>query len=59
MAVTDRADLARAHARMALHGLSHDAWGRYADEGSWDYRIVAPGFKYNLSDSPRRSGCTS
>lgn len=35
---------------MALHGLSSDAWGRYSGNGSWDYRIVAPGFKYNLTD---------
>jgi perosamine synthetase len=35
---------------MALHGLSHDAWGRYSGGGKWDYRILAPGFKYNLTD---------
>ena len=35
---------------MALHGLSSDAWQRYSGHGSWDYRIVAPGFKYNLTD---------
>jgi len=35
---------------MSLHGLSHDAWERYAAHGSWAYRIVATGFKYNLTD---------
>jgi len=30
--------------------MSHDAWKRYGDAGSWFYEIVAPGFKYNLSD---------
>ena len=35
---------------MSLHGLSHDAWGRYSGGGKWDYRILAPGFKYNLTD---------
>ena len=35
---------------MSLHGLSHDAWGRYSGGRSWDYRILAPGFKYNLTD---------
>jgi perosamine synthetase len=35
---------------MSLHGLSHDAWGRFSKGGSWDYRILAPGFKYNLTD---------
>ncbi len=35
---------------MSLHGLSHDAWGRYSGGGSWDYKIIAPGYKYNLTD---------
>ncbi|HXH37638.1 MAG TPA: DegT/DnrJ/EryC1/StrS aminotransferase family protein [Thermoanaerobaculia bacterium] len=35
---------------MSLHGISHDAWKRYTAEGSWRYEIVAPGFKYNLTD---------
>jgi perosamine synthetase len=35
---------------MSLHGLSQDAWGRYSGKGTWDYRIVAPGYKYNMTD---------
>ena len=35
---------------MSLHGLSHDAWKRYAGNSAWDYRIVAAGFKYNFTD---------
>jgi perosamine synthetase len=35
---------------MSLHGISRDAWKRYTGEGSWYYEIIAPGFKYNLSD---------
>lgn len=35
---------------MSLHGISKDAWKRYTAEGSWYYEILAPGFKYNLSD---------
>lgn len=49
MAVTNDERLAHRMRMMSLHGLSHDAWGRYSG-GSWDYRIVAPGFKYNLTD---------
>jgi perosamine synthetase len=49
MAVTDDAALAERMRLMSLHGLSRDAWDRYAG-GSWDYRIVAPGYKYNLTD---------
>jgi dTDP-4-amino-4,6-dideoxygalactose transaminase len=35
---------------MSLHGISHDAWKRYTAEGSWYYEIVAPGYKYNMTD---------
>lgn len=35
---------------MALHGISKDAWKRYTSEGSWYYEIVAPGYKYNMTD---------
>ncbi len=50
MAVTGDSTLADRMRLMSLHGLSKDAWGRYAGGGSWDYRILAPGFKYNLTD---------
>ena len=35
---------------MSLHGISHDAWKRYRAEGSWFYEVIAPGFKYNMTD---------
>jgi dTDP-4-amino-4,6-dideoxygalactose transaminase len=50
MAVTGHAGLAERIRRMSLHGLSHDAWGRYSSDGNWDYQITAPGYKYNLTD---------
>jgi perosamine synthetase len=50
MAVTSNAKLADRIRLMSLHGLSADAWGRYTSNGSWDYKIVAPGYKYNLTD---------
>jgi perosamine synthetase len=50
MAVTANGDLAARMRMMSLHGLSRDAWGRYSSGGTWDYRILAPGFKYNLTD---------
>lgn len=50
MAVTRDAELAERIRMMSLHGLSHDAWNRYTSKAGWDYRIVAPGFKYNLTD---------
>lgn len=50
MATTDDAGLAARMRSMSLHGLSHDAWRRYSGGGSWDYQIIAPGYKYNLTD---------
>jgi dTDP-4-amino-4,6-dideoxygalactose transaminase len=36
---------------MRLHGISRDAFDRFtAKTPSWYYEIVAPGFKYNLTD---------
>ena len=35
---------------MRLHGISKDAWMRYTARGNWYYEIIAPGFKYNLTD---------
>ena len=50
MAITDQPALAERMRQMSLHGLSHDAWKRFAGNHAWDYRIVAPGYKYNLTD---------
>lgn len=50
MAVTEDRALADRMRMMSLHGLSQDAWERYSGGKSWDYRIAAPGFKYNLTD---------
>ena len=50
MAVTERDELAERIRSLSLHGLSNDAWGRYTAKGAWDYRIIAAGYKYNLTD---------
>jgi dTDP-4-amino-4,6-dideoxygalactose transaminase len=50
MAATDDDRLADRMRVMSLHGISHDAWNRYSEAGSWYYEILAPGFKYNMSD---------
>jgi len=50
MACTQEAGLAERMRIMSLHGISRDAWKRYTAEGSWYYEIVAPGYKYNLTD---------
>lgn len=35
---------------LALHGLSRDAWKRYADAGFRHYQVVECGYKYNMMD---------
>jgi dTDP-4-amino-4,6-dideoxygalactose transaminase len=34
----------------SLHGMSRDAWTRYAEEGAWYYEVIRPGFKCNMTD---------
>ena len=36
---------------MRLHGIDRDIWNRFAtEEPSWEYDVVAPGYKYNMAD---------
>lgn len=50
MACTNSDDYADRMRIMSLHGISRDAWKRFMAEGSWYYEIIAPGYKYNLTD---------
>ena len=51
MLVMRDAALAQRARTMRLHGMSRDAFDRFtAKVPSWYYEIVAPGFKYNLTD---------
>jgi dTDP-4-amino-4,6-dideoxygalactose transaminase len=51
MVVTRSPQLAQRMRTMRLHGMSRDAFDRFtAKVPSWYYEIVAPGFKYNLTD---------
>jgi len=50
MVTTDNDEWAERIRVMSLHGISRDAWKRYTSEGNWYYEIVAPGYKYNLTD---------
>lgn len=50
MITTDDDALADRCRIMSLHGINRDAWKRYTSEGTWRYEIVAPGYKYNLTD---------
>jgi dTDP-4-amino-4,6-dideoxygalactose transaminase len=51
MVVTRDAALARRIQVMRLHGINRDAFDRFtAKVPSWYYEVIAPGFKYNLTD---------
>ena len=51
MVVTRSEALAQRMKTMRLHGMSRDAFDRFTSKvPSWYYEIVAPGFKYNLTD---------
>jgi dTDP-4-amino-4,6-dideoxygalactose transaminase len=51
MVVTRDAALAERIRTMRLHGMNRDAFDRFtAKVPSWYYEVVAPGFKYNLTD---------
>jgi dTDP-4-amino-4,6-dideoxygalactose transaminase len=50
MLTTNRPELEERARIMTLHGMNRDAWKRYDRGGSWYYEVVAPGYKYNLSD---------
>jgi dTDP-4-amino-4,6-dideoxygalactose transaminase len=50
MVVTNDEKLVENLRIMRLHGLSADAWKRFADDGYRHYEAVAPGFKYNMTD---------
>lgn len=51
MLVTRDPDIAKRVRVMRLHGISRDAFDRFtAKVPSWYYEVVAPGFKYNMTD---------
>ena len=50
MALTRDQSIADRIRLMSLHGMSKDAWNRYSSKGTPHYDIVAPGYKYNMTD---------
>jgi dTDP-4-amino-4,6-dideoxygalactose transaminase len=51
MIVTRNPELARRCRIMRLHGIDRDAFGRYTSKTpAWFYSVIAPGFKYNMTD---------
>jgi dTDP-4-amino-4,6-dideoxygalactose transaminase len=50
MITTSREKWAKRLRIMRLHGISKDAWRRQGNYGSWNYKVVDAGFKYNMTD---------
>jgi dTDP-4-amino-4,6-dideoxygalactose transaminase len=50
MLCTDDDEVAARVKIMRLHGIDRDVWDRFSVGGSWEYDVVAPGFKYNMPD---------
>lgn len=51
MLTTDHANIAARARTMRLHGIDADVYARRGEGGpSWFYQVVAPGFKYNMTD---------
>jgi len=50
MVTTNNEDLYNKIRVMSSHGMSRNAWNRYAEVGSWYYEILSPGYKDNMSD---------
>lgn len=50
MVLTNNEAVASRIKRLALHGMSQDAWKRFSDDGYKHYDVVEVGFKYNMMD---------
>lgn len=51
MITTNNEDLAKRMSVMRLHGISNDVFDRYtSNKPKWYYEVIAPGYKYNMTD---------
>ena len=51
MLTTDDDAIAARAKVMRLHGIDRDVWARFTStKSSWEYDVIAPGYKYNLPD---------
>jgi dTDP-4-amino-4,6-dideoxygalactose transaminase len=51
MLTTNDESIARRVKVMRLHGIDRDVWRRFTSaSSSWEYDVVAPGYKYNMPD---------
>ena len=58
MVCTRDSELARRMTVMRMHGMDRTTWDRYTSpRASWEYDIIAPGYKFNLPDVLAAIGC--
>lgn len=58
MVCTKNPELAKRMTIMRMHGMDRTTWDRYTSpRASWEYDIVAPGYKFNLPDVLSALGC--
>lgn len=58
MVCTRDSELARRMTVMRMHGMDRTTWDRYtSSRASWEYDIIAPGYKFNLPDILAAIGC--
>lgn len=58
MVCTKNPDLAKRMSVMRMHGMDRTTWNRYTSpKASWEYDIIAPGYKFNLPDVLSAIGC--
>lgn len=51
MVCTRNPELAKRMMQMRMHGMDRSTWDRYTSpRASWEYDIIAPGYKFNLPD---------
>ena|SRR3990167_750315 len=48
--VTRDQQIAERIAQLRFHGMDRQAWNRYGKQGSQDYEVVLPGYKFNMTD---------
>ena len=57
MLTTHDEEIAKRVRCMRLHGIDRDVWNRFtSDKPSWEYDVIAAGYKYNMPDTAAAIG---
>ena len=50
MITTNDEDLVKKLRLITNHGITKDSWSRYGSSSVWNYDVLLPGYKYNMTD---------